>query len=104
MVQSSKILRQGINALPALDIDAELLPAPLFGKHPRTNAERWIVSNVLEMSACQHGPPMSLFVLRESDNRTAYRRAAGFHHKKIVSAMSQQTSEATTSGTICPNS
>lgn len=63
---------------------------------------------VLAMSAFQLGAPIAQFVLIEADDSLLHfsrkqlvlvvRRDAGFHHRKIVKAMSQQTPDAITSG------
>ena len=63
------------------------------------------------MSADEFRPPIVFLIFIETDNFSfhfprkypvlVWRREAGFHHKKIVSAIAQQTPDEMTSGKSC---
>jgi len=82
-----------------------------LGLRPHSRRERRIVSHVLVMTALEFRPPVVLGVLIEADYLSHHcRRArsryldfdpAGFHHRKIVNAMNQQTPDASTRGMSC---
>src|SRR5262249_22624694 len=62
-----------------------------------------IVTNMLVMTAIEFGPPMVFAILVESGYSAFHRRRepAGFHQRKMVSAINQHISDAATSGSKC---
>lgn len=82
--------------------------AACLSQCPFAGRKRRIVADVLVMSTFELCAPMVFGIAIEADDlpvhlrraRSRYRdfSPAGFHHKKIVNAMNQQTPDAMTSG------
>lgn len=64
------------------------------------------MTHMLVMAAREFRSPVTDVVLVECNDLLVHlpRAGTGFHHRKMVSAIAQQMSDATTSGTSCLNS
>ena len=90
----------------AFEFRAQFLAPSVFAQNPLSRNEWRFMAQALVMPTFQFRPPIVFVVLVVADDFTFHflRRKVGFHHRKIVKAISQHTPEATTRGRSCLNS
>jgi hypothetical protein len=95
-----------IVTFPAVEFGTDHSVTPFFSEYPRTRAKRRIVPYVLMMPTGQFGSPMIFLVLIKCYDPLVHRRrlSAGFHHRIIERAISQQIPDEITSGGSWPKS
>lgn len=101
----SEILRCRRITLLTFELGPELFVSSGLSQHPFACSQRRIVTDVLVMAARKPCAPISFRVLVEAGDLLIHfrlgRAVAGFHQRKMVSAITQHMPDAITSGMSC---
>ncbi len=107
-MKNLKILRLIFSAFFAVERCAQFFAPSFFVQNPFARNERRFVANMLKMSAFERCSPIIFAVCVKTDYLSfhyfagslciIFRREAGFHQRKIESAIAQQTPDEITSG------